>query len=409
MEQRRAVAAKMAGRYQRAGKKEKGQLLDEFVKLTEYQRAYARRVLGNHGRRMPLGGKTVLIADARQRTRSPRPRVYDEQVAVALIRLWKMMDYLCGKRLQPALAEWIPALERHGELRFEPEVRAKLLRISAATIDRLLQPERRKHELRGRSRTKPGTLLKHQIPIRTHAQWDENRPGFVEIDLVGHDGGSTAGDYCQSLNLTDIATTWTEPLAVPNKAQQWVFEALQEARKNLPFDLLGIDSDNGAEFINHQLEVYCRQEKITFTRSRPSRKNDNCFVEQKNYSIIRRAVGYGRYDTPEQLALLRQLYRRLRLYTNFFLPTMKLKSKVRHGSRVTKTYDEAQTPYQRVLASAHVSKPLRQRLRKQYPTLNPAALKREIDQLQARLQKTLCRLQRPSRAQPKKFWQPSVN
>jgi hypothetical protein len=185
-------------------------------------------------------------------------------------------------------------LERHNELRCDRQTREKLLRISAATIDRLLRPERRKHELRGQARTKPGTLLKHQIPIRTFAEWDEQQPGFGEIDLVGHDGGVAAGDYCQTLDLTDIATTWTETMAVRNKAQARVFEALQKVRKNLPFPLLGLDSDNGSEFINDELLRYCQQQQISFTRSRPYRKNDSCFVEQKNYSIVRRAVVYAR-------------------------------------------------------------------------------------------------------------------
>jgi hypothetical protein len=242
--------------------------------------------------------------------------------------------------------------------------------------------------LRGRSGTKPGTLLKKQIPIRTFAEWDEQRPGFAEIDLVGHDGGVAAGDYCQTLDLTDIATTWTETQAVRNKAQTWVFAALKEIRQNLPFSLLGIDSDNGSEFINKYLVEYCQKQKLSFTRSRPYRKNDNCFVEQKNYSVVRRAVGYQRYDTEAQLNLLNELYATLRLYTNFFQPTMKLKAKERVGSKVIKRYDRAQTPYQRVLAAVQVSEAEKQSLRAKYKTLNPAALKRKLMRLQERLMKS---------------------
>jgi hypothetical protein len=205
---------------------------------------------------------------------------------------------------------------------------------------------------------------------------------------VGHDGGVAAGDYCQTLDLTDIATTWTETVAVRNKAQARVFEGLQKARKNLPFPLLGVDSDNGSEFINEELLRYCKQEQISFTRSRPYRKNDSCFVEQKNYSIVRRAVGYARYDTDEQCQMLNELYSYLRLYTNFFLPTMKLKSKHREGSRVKKYYDQALTPYQRVLQSKLVSKAKKEQLRTKYATLNPAALKRKIERVQQRLSKT---------------------
>jgi len=298
------------------------------------------------------------------------------------------MDYICGKRLQPLLPELITVLERHNEFHCDRETRSKLLAISAATIDRLLKPERRKFELRGRSGTKPGTLLKKQIPIRTFADWDEQQPGFAEIDLVGHDGGSVAGDYCQTLDLTDIATTWTETKAVRNKAQAFVFEALKEIRAELPFPLLGIDSDNGSEFINQYLTTYCVREKLSFTRSRPYRKNDNCFVEQKNYSIVRRAVGYQRFDTDKQLGILNELYATLRLYTNFFQPTMKLIRKERVGSKVSKRYDRAQTPYQRVLAAPQVSQAAKQKLRRKYELLNPAALKRRLMRLQDRLLKS---------------------
>jgi hypothetical protein len=343
--------------------------------------------LRHHGKRLRLD-KQLLIVDVQARAKRQRPPVYDEKVMPVLIKLWRVMDYICGKRLQPALPELVAVWERHNELHCDPRTKAKLLRISAATIDRLLRAERCKYELRGRSRTKPGTLLKHQIPIRTFAEWDEQQPGFAEVDLVAHEGGLAAGDYCQTLDLTDVATTWTETLAVRNKAQVWVFEALKKLRKNLPFALLGLDSDNGSEFINDSLLGYCQQEQITFTRSRPYRKNDNCFVAQKNYSVVRRAVGYGRYDTDEQLALLNELYSYLRLYTNFFLPTMKLKSKERVGSRVKKRYDQARTPYQRVLDAPQVAKQKKQLLRATYVTLNPAALKRKIDRLQQRLLQT---------------------
>jgi hypothetical protein len=387
MEQRRAVVARTAGRYQRSRKKDKGVILDELVELTQYSRSYARRVLRQHGKRVVLDQRR-LVVDVRVRSQRRRSRVYDEKVVTALIRIWKLMDYICGKRLQPALPELVTVLERHNELQCDPATKGKLLRISAATIDRLLRPERRKYELRGRSHTKPGTLLKKQIPIRTFAEWDEQRPGFGEVDLVGHDGGVAAGEYCQTLDLTDVATTWTETVAVRNKAQARVFAALQKVRKNLPFPLLGLDSDNGSEFINDELLRYCKQQRITFTRSRPYRKNDSCFVEQKNYSMVRRAVGYARYDTDEQCELLNELYSYLRLYTNFFLPTMKLKMKERVGSRVKKRYDRPRTPYQRVLDAPQVTRQQKQLLRAKYATLNPAALKRKIDRLQQRLLKT---------------------
>jgi len=223
----------------------------------------------------------------------------------------------------------------------DKETKEKILEISASTIDRLLSKEKAKMRLKGRARTKPGTLLKHQIPIRTFADWDEGRPGFVEIDLVSHDGGNARGDYAQTLDVTDVYTGWTETEAVKNKAQIWTFKALKGIRKRLPFKLLGIDSDNGSEFINAHLLRFCKQEKITFTRTRPYRKNDNCFVEQKNYSVVRKAVGYYRYETKKELEILNELYKVLRLYTNFFQPVMKLVKKTRVGSKVIKRYDEA--------------------------------------------------------------------
>lgn len=388
MKARQEVTKATAGQYRGASKKEKSKILDQFIVTTGYSRWYARLVLRHEGRRVQTDKQTIVVVERKSRTKRKRARRYDEQVQTALVRLWRIMDYICGKRLQPMLPELIPVLERYNEFRCDRQTRAKLLRISAASIDRLLQPERRKYELRGRSGTKPGTLLKKQIPIRTFAEWDEQRPGFVEIDLVAHDGGLAAGDYCQTLDLTDIATTWTETQAVRNKAQAWVFAALKEMRQKLPFSLLGIDSDNGSEFINKDLVAYCQQQKLSFTRSRPYRKNDNCFVEQKNYSVVRRAVGYARYDTEAQLHLLNELYATLRLYTNFFQPTMKLKSKERVGSKVTKRYEEAQTPYQRVLAATQVSAAEKERLRAQYKILNPAALKRKLMRLQERLLKS---------------------
>jgi hypothetical protein len=276
----------------------------------------------------------------------------------------------------------VPLLQKHREITIDAATKGKLLTISAAPIDRLLKAERKKQQLKSRSHTKPGTLLKHQIAIRTFAQWDEKRPGFVEIDLVGHDGGDPSGDFAQTLNVTDIATGWTEAQAVKNKAQRWVFEAITDMRVRFPFDILGIDSDNGAEFINNHLYRYCKEEKITFTRARSSRKNDNCFIEQKNYSVVRRAVGYMRHDTQLELEILNELYGFLRLYSNFFQPGMKLLEKTRIGSKVKKKYDEAQTPYQRVLASPDIPKENKKQLRSQYRKLNPAELKRKIETLQ---------------------------
>lgn len=379
MKQRQAVTAVTVQRYRQGSKKVKQQILDEFCETTGYCRGYARYVLRNHGRQVWLDGKRTIVGDVGKRQQRLKPRVYDEQVLAELRKLWELLNYICGKRLVAIMPELIAKLEQFGELRLTASTKEKLLRISAATVDRLLQPERRKQQLRRRAHTKPGTLLKHQIPIRTFAEWDEQQPGFAEIDLVAHDGGLALGDYCQTLDLTDVCSGWTETEAVPNKAQVWVFEAIQTIRARLPFPLLGLDSDNGSEFVNEELLRYCQQERLTFTRARPYRKNDNCYVEQKNYSVVRQTVGYQRFDTAAELMVLKQLYMTLRLYTNFFQPTMKLKSKERFGSRVKKSYHAPQTPYQRLLACAEVTAADKKKLQSQYRQLNPAALKRELD------------------------------
>ncbi|MDA2931177.1 hypothetical protein MYX84_14740 [Acidobacteria bacterium AH-259-O06] len=385
MRERRVLVKAFAGEYRKGGKKEKGAILERFVKASGYVRRYAARLLRNQGRRVVLRPGVRVEGDVTIRVRRRRGRTYGEDVKRELKRIWEMLDYLCGKRLVAALPATLEALERHGELKISPEVRQKLLSVSAATIDRMLAPEKKKLRLKARSGTKPGTLLRQQVAVRTFADWDEARPGFVEVDLVAHEGGQAQGDYAQTLDLTDVSTGWTEVAAVPNKAQVWVFEALERVRQQLPFPLLGLDSDNGSEFINNHLLRYCRQEQITFTRSRPFRKNDNCFVEQKNYSVVRRYVGYARYDREEEVQLLNELYERVRLYVNFFLPSQKLKEKVRRGSRVHKRYHRAQTPYQRVLASKEVSARDKRKLRAQYQRLNPAELHRQIRDLQEKL------------------------
>jgi len=374
MRQRQAVTRRLAQEYQKAHKKRKGQILDTLVQLTGYQRSYAARVLRQalHPR-PPRPGK---------RRRSV---IYDREVFRALAQIWVICDGICGKRLAPYLPEIIPVLERCGELSLTSEVRQKLLQISAATIDRLLAPVRQRYQLRPRTTTKPGTLLKHQIPIRTFSDWDEARPGFVEVDLVSHDGGIPGPDVIQTLDLTDVASGWTETQAVQNKAQVWVFAALQQIQARLPFKLLGLDSDNGSEFINDQLRRFCQEQKITFTRSRPYRKNDSCFVEQKNYSVVRRAVGYARYDRSEELQVLNELYSYLRLYTNYFQPVMKLVEKKRVGSRVQKRYDRAKTPYQRLRESPQLEEAAKRRLEAEYAQLNPAELQRQLERLAGRL------------------------
>jgi hypothetical protein len=365
-------------RYRKASKQEKTVILDEYVKTTGYHRKHATAVL--NGRRERVKGPV----------RRPRRALYGVEEANALAFLADLFDDICSKRLRAALDVELSRLYQAGGLSISATCYEKLLKVSPATMDRL-RARYRSHRGRQRGFTKPGTLLKDRIPIRTWADWTEDRPGFCEIDLVDHSGGQiTRGqEHAWTLCFTDVKTGWTECVAVRNKAQVHVFAAIQRARQRLPFPLLGIDSDSGSEFINDQLYRYCVDEKITFTRGRAGRKNDNAYVEQKNWSVVRRAVGYGRYDSPGQLELLNTLYTRLHLYINFFLPVMKVEEKVRLGSKVKRVYDDPLTPYARVLASDYVSDQDRAELREAYGYLDLIDLRRRIDELQGQLLRSL--------------------
>ena len=295
MSERRALTEEVVRRYRRAGKKDKGGILGEFVETTGYQRKYAIHLLNNWGRArwVRIDGKLVKLIVGRPRRvrRRQRPRRYDQEVLSALKPIWYVFDCMCGKRLVVVLRTMLPLLESFGGIELSAPVRGKLQTISAATIDRLLQHERARLRLKGRTHTKPGGLLKHQIPIRTFADWNEQQPGFFEIDLVAHDGGDASGDYCQTLTITDVDTGWIDRYGLKNKAQRWTHAAIDAARRSLPITIQGIDTDNGSEFINHHLVRYCAEHGITFTRGRPYRKNDTCYVEQKNGQVVRRAVG----------------------------------------------------------------------------------------------------------------------
>jgi hypothetical protein len=273
----------------------------------------------------------------------------------------------------------IQVLRRQGELRVDAGSEAQLIHLSAATIDRLLEPVRRVGGRKSFSTTRPGSLLKSQIPIRTFADWSENKPGFMETDLVAHCGESTDGFYLNTLCAVDVATGWTECLPVWGKGQERVKTALHKIRLDLPFNLLGVDSDNGSEFINQCLYDYCRRQEITFTRSRAYKKNDSCHVEQKNGNIVRRLVGYDRYTSQSAYACLERVYRLVRLYINFFQPTMKLISKSRHGAKVYKVYETAQTPYQRLTKVAELCQTKQAELAAIYQGLNPVRLLKQIN------------------------------
>jgi hypothetical protein len=367
IQSKRELLAALHPRYRRASKAEKGQILDEFVAATGYHRKYAIALLGHGPRLAP-----------RQPRRGHTP--YGPAVVRLLTQLWELSGYLCAKRLQPFLPTLLEALERAGELSLPTPLKTLVLQASPATVERKLRPARRRRRGRGRSTTRAGALLKHQIPIRTFADWNEARPGFTEIDLVAHCGQSTRGEYLNTLSVVDVATGWLECGAVTYRSQREVFAALETLRQRLPFGLLGIDSDNDSAFLNDHLVRYCQQQQLTFTRARPYRKNDQAHVEQKNGSVVRNLVGYDRYEGVAATRALNAVYGVLRLWVNFFQPSMKLISKQRIGSKVRKQYDVAQTPYQRVLASSQVSQADKDTLRQQFLGLNPVAVRRTLEE-----------------------------
>ena len=378
MKERKAVTRETTRRYCRAQRRVKTLMLNEFIKVTKLNRKYAIQLLNG----------TLLSPPPRGGAEKPRgrPALYDQSVLSTLKRLWALFGLMCGKRLAPAIRANLAVLEKFQELKgISEHTRQRLLRISPATIDRLLTQERKNMRLKGRSHTRAGSLRKSQIPIRTFGEADQKVPGYVEVDLVAHDGGSGGGEFAQTLTLTDVDTGWTEMQAVQNKAQKWVFPAIKLLVSLLPFVLKGLNADNGGEFININLLTWCQLSHVAFTRSRPYRKNDNAHVEQKNNSAVRTAVGYLRYDTQEELRLLNQIYAQLRLLLNFFYPSMKLMEKTRIGARVKKRYDVPKTPYQRVLDSPHIQKADKARLRKQFSRLNPAAITRTLVSLQNQL------------------------
>jgi hypothetical protein len=352
-------------RYLKATKAVKQQIMDEFIAATGYHRKYANRLL-KHGLK-PRGYK-----------RSGRRKVYQGEVVKVLEQIWEICGRICSKRLHPFLPEIVTVLERNGEIQTTPEIKHLLLRMSRSSIDRCLQKARfEKHK--GLSTTKPGTLLKKAIPVRTWHDWDENLAGFLEMDLVAHCGSSAEGQFLYTLTATDVSTGWTECFALPNKTQIVVSKTISGMRTRLPFPLLGIDSDNGSEFINDLLYRYCLEEKITFTRSRPYRKNDQAHVEQKNWSVVRHTVGYDRLESEEERLLLDEIYADLRFYVNFFQPVLKLVEKKYVDGKVIKKYDQATTPYRRVLASANVALVDKAKLSNLYFQLNPVVLRNRID------------------------------
>jgi hypothetical protein len=338
---RRDVLQQMAPQYRRASPAQKRMLLEAFIAATSYVPKYARWLLNHAEEVQQTHGRSHF-------------RTYGPDVHHALFLVWHAANRICAKRLIPFLPILIEALERHEHLQISEECRRQLFAMSAATADRLLASQRKQSQ-RGLSTTRAGTLLKQQIPIRTFQEWNEARPGFVEADLVAHCGTDIEGGYLYTLTLTDVATGWTECLPLLYRSQETVLTAFQRARTLFPFPILGIDTDNGGEFINEVIVAYCEHEQITFTRGRPYQKRDQCFVEQKNGAIVRQVVGYDRFVGEYAYRQLTELYRALRLYANCFQPSMKLLSKQRDGKQVRCVYDPAKTPLQRLLQSGVLS------------------------------------------------------
>lgn len=353
-------------RYRKAKRQDKKAILDEFCAVCKYNRKYAIRLLGKPKKK--------------QKAKRGRKPIYTDPCFLkALQNIWKAADFMCSRRLKVIIPVWLPFYEQS----FEPladDLRARLLSVSRSTLDRVLCPLRARMG-KGLCGTKPGSMLRNQIPIRTD-NWDITQPGFMEADTVAHCGTSLAGEFVWSLIMTDIHTAWTEGRAVWNKGSQGVIEQVKDIERRIPFALRGFDCDNGSEFLNYHLERYfaVRQAPVKFTRSRPYKKNDNAHVEQKNWAQARHMLGYDRIENPDTLPLINDLYaNEWSLYQNHFCPSLKLKSKTRIGSRYRKTYEEPKTPYQRIVESPYIASDVKQRLELTHSALNPFHLKKTIE------------------------------
>ena len=367
--ERRAYLEAVLERYRKANRKAKVAILDEFCQVCDYNRKYAIRLLNR--------------PKERPKKRPGRKPVYrSAEFLTALKHIWLATDQICSKRLVAAIPLWLPFYEQTYE-KLSNKTQNQLLSISAATIDRVLAKTRALTRRKGLCATKPGSLLRNQIPIRTH-NWDITQPGFVEADTVAHCGNSLAGDFIWSLTLTDIHTGWTECRATWNNGAIGVIGVIKKIENGLPFELKGFDCDNGSEFLNHHLLRYFSDHKprIKFTRSRPYKKNDNAHVEQKNWSHVRQLLGYDRLDNPRLVKLINRIYaNNWSQYQNHFCPTLKLRDKKRINSKYYKKYETPKTPYQRIIESPFISEERKNTLRKKHLSLDPFKLKQQINRL----------------------------
>ena len=354
-------------RYRKASKPLRSRILDEFCQVCRYNRKYAIRLLNGPAPQNP----NIIASKGRRPT-------YGAKVIWALTAIWKTAGYPCSARLKALLPLWLPWAIKH--LTLSAEAQKQLLKISPATIDRRLGPKKRQLKKRLYGRTRPGTLLKHYIPIKTDS-WNVHTPGFTETDLVSHSGNSASGEFIHSLNVTDIHSTWVESRAVMGKSQIGVLNAMKEIQQALPFKLLGIDSDNGSEFINYHLKTFCDQNHIQFTRGRPYKKDDNAHIEQKNWTHVRKIFGYERYDSQHALEAMNDLYRNdLRTLQNLFLPSMKLLEKTRIGSKLKRRYDQPHTPLDRLSDCPQADPRKIEKLKDLRKTIDPFALAHRIEQ-----------------------------
>ena len=371
MTTRRELTAAIRQRYEAADRNSKKMILDEFVKVTGYHRKHAIRALTAQG--------------YTQRGRPVGHRIYQEAVKEALIVLWEASDRICGKRLKALLPLLVEAMERHGHLRLQEGVKEQVLTISAATIDRLLRPVREKASGGRKKKSVQLNRVRKMVAVRTFADWEGFGPGYMEMDMVVHCGARLVGSFVHSLVLTDVASGWTECVALPVREQTLIVEAITGLRPRLPFALLGLDTDNDSAFMNDTLWDYCQKQGIVLTRSRAYHKNDQAWVEQKNGAIVRKLIGYGRLEGLSATAALRRLYEASRLYINFFQPSFKLKSKWREGARVHKKYYLPETPYRRLLLRDDVSSEMKQVLKRQMEPLDPVLLLKYIREAQEML------------------------